>query len=230
LSPKTNLRSDQYGGSAIARSTVVTKIIKAVRAATSPSFCIGIKLNSVDAAASESSEDTITQIKTIVEAGIDFIEVSGGSYENPRMMGIDATEEGQESPSATSAIKPSTLQRESYFLEFAASVRSHFPNVPLMVTGGFRTRSGMLAAIASSNCDMVGMARPAAIIPDLPNSIVFNENVGDEDAKIGLKPVPKSFLQKIIQVKALGAGAETKYYAGQIRRIGNGMRPIDTRV
>lgn len=47
-------------------------------------FCIGVKLNSADHSGAN-LEDTMTQIKLLVEAGIDFLEVSGGTYENPRV-------------------------------------------------------------------------------------------------------------------------------------------------
>lgn len=47
-------------------------------------FCVGVKLNSADHSAAN-LEDTMTQIRLLVEAGIDFLEVSGGTYENPRV-------------------------------------------------------------------------------------------------------------------------------------------------
>lgn len=55
-----------------------------MRAAVPPTFCIGIKFNSADHT-SASFEDTMTQIRLLVEAGIDFVEVSGGSYEDPKV-------------------------------------------------------------------------------------------------------------------------------------------------
>lgn len=49
-----------------------------------PNFCIGIKLNSADHDAAD-FEDTMRQIELLVEAGIDFLEISGGSLENPQV-------------------------------------------------------------------------------------------------------------------------------------------------
>jgi hypothetical protein len=86
LSPQTNLRTDDFGGSAAKRAEVVVRIIRQIRKETSKEFCIGIKMNSVDAALSESLSDVIKQVQLIVDAGIDFIEISGGTYENPPMM------------------------------------------------------------------------------------------------------------------------------------------------
>jgi 2,4-dienoyl-CoA reductase-like NADH-dependent reductase (Old Yellow Enzyme family) len=83
LSPKTNRRTDAYGGSAAARVKIVVEVIQAVRAAVPSGFCVGIKLNSVDHQNSADLRDCIEQLHAITEAGIDFLEISGGTYENP---------------------------------------------------------------------------------------------------------------------------------------------------
>lgn len=109
---------------------------------------------------------------------------------------------------ATEEKSDRTKAREAFFLEFAHAIRSHFPKLPLMVTGGFRTRSGMEAAVsgAEAGCDLVGIARPAAADPAVPNKVIFNKDVKDEDAKLVLKtvPVPK-LLTKLMP--GVGAGA-----------------------
>ena len=87
LSPwntKTNLRTDSYGGSPLKRAKFALDIISSVRAAVPAGFCVGMKLNSADHN-SDTFEDTMTQIGLLVEAGIDFFEVSGGSYINPEV-------------------------------------------------------------------------------------------------------------------------------------------------
>lgn len=58
------------------------EIIRRIRSTVPSSFCIGIKLNSADHGASD-FEDTMSQIQLIVEAGVDFLEISGGTYEDP---------------------------------------------------------------------------------------------------------------------------------------------------
>ncbi|TVY76145.1 NADH-dependent flavin oxidoreductase nadA [Lachnellula suecica] len=86
LSPQTNLRTDEFGGSPAKRAEIILRIIRQIRAATSPSFAIGIKFNSVDASSTSSLDDVIEQIGLIKDAGIDFMEISGGSFESPNMM------------------------------------------------------------------------------------------------------------------------------------------------
>jgi 2,4-dienoyl-CoA reductase-like NADH-dependent reductase (Old Yellow Enzyme family) len=83
LSPKSNKRTDAYGGSAQKSARIVADIIRAAREATPKGFTIGIKLNSVDHQSTSDLEYCIEQIRVITEAGIDFLEVSGGSYEDP---------------------------------------------------------------------------------------------------------------------------------------------------
>lgn len=101
-----------------------------------------------------------------------------------------------------------TKAREAFFLEFARAIRDKFPNVPLMVTGGFRTRQGMEAAVAEGACDLVGVARPAALNPSLPNNVVFNPEVKDDDAKLFVKNISPPWLAKFI-APSVGAGAES---------------------
>lgn len=83
LSPKTNLRTDAYGGNPVKRAKIVADVIKAVREATPKGFTVGIKLNSVDHQVEAELKDSIEQLRVIVDAGIDFLEISGGSYEDP---------------------------------------------------------------------------------------------------------------------------------------------------
>lgn len=85
MSEKVNQRTDDYGGSPAKRVRIVIEIIEAIRAVVPASFCIGIKFNSVDHQSEERLRECIEGLKVITNAGIDFMEVSGGSYENPRV-------------------------------------------------------------------------------------------------------------------------------------------------
>lgn len=83
LTPAVNQRNDAYGGSAEKRAKIVVDIVKAMREATPKGFTIGIKFNSVDHQSESELKDCIEQLRLIVDAGVDFLEVSGGSYEDP---------------------------------------------------------------------------------------------------------------------------------------------------
>lgn len=214
MSPKTNLRADKFGGTAIKRAEVLLRIIKRVRAVTSPKFCIGVKLNSVDVSSQESLPEFMEQIQLIIEAGIDFVEISGGSYENFLMF-------QHTGPSASFTVDDNLRQRESFFLYFAQSLRQRFPYVVLMATGGFRSRIGMEEAIRTGDCDLVGLGRPAAAFPNLLKDLILNKvGVSDEMARVDLQPVEKGFLISKVPIKAIGAGVESMFYGQKIQQMG----------
>ena len=215
LSPATNRRIDGYGGTAAKRARIVVEIIAAVRAATGKDFTIGIKLNSADASQAESADEIVEQVGLLVDAGIDFIEVSGGTYENPTMHNGSATP----APSATTGIKASTAKREAYFLTFTETLRAHFPNTVLMVTGGFRTRAGMQQAVASGATDLIGLARPAAIWAKLPKDIILNKDLKDEDATVQLEPISVPWLLRMIPLGLVGAGYSSMYYGNRLAAL-----------
>ena len=83
MSAKSNLRTDAYGGTVAKRAKIVVDIINAMRAVVPEGFCIGIKLNSVDFQSKSEFEDCKEQLRIIASAGVDFVEVSGGTAENP---------------------------------------------------------------------------------------------------------------------------------------------------
>lgn len=108
-----------------------------------------------------------------------------------------------------SAKSDRTKAREAFFIEFAKAIRSRFPQVPLIVTGGFRTRQGMETALIDGACDMVGIGRPAVLNPSLPINTVLNKEVKDEDAKLYARKIEAPWLARKLAPPAIGAGAES---------------------
>ncbi|RBQ65686.1 hypothetical protein FVER53590_03185 [Fusarium verticillioides] len=209
LSAKSNKRTDAYGGSAAARAKIIVDVVKAIRAATPANFCVGLKMNSADHQSPTELQECLEQIALITEVGLDFLEVSGGSYENPTMF----TGTGEKKAASTAA-------RESFFLEFAHEVRAKFPKVLLMVTGGFRTRAGIEDALSQGACDLIGIGRPSIINPSLPASIILNKEVKTEDAKLYAKRIHTPWILKQIGPKSVGSGVEITWYRNQLQSIG----------
>ncbi|CAG68025.1 NADH:flavin oxidoreductase/NADH oxidase family protein [Acinetobacter baylyi] len=204
LSPLTNKRQDQWGGSIENRMRFLLEIYHAVRAATSENFIISVKLNSADfQRGGITEEDVIAVFKAIDQAGIDLIEVSGGTYEAPAMAGVKAEKR-----------KASTIAREAYFLEFAEKIRDSV-QCKLMVTGGFRSVEGMNAALQSGACDFIGIARPFAVETDLTHRLIAGQ-----DVKYAVKPIKTGvpFVDKM-------AVMEIIWYAAQFKAIGKGKKP-----
>ena len=206
LSPKHNHRTDQWGGSLENRMRFLLESFKEIRKQTSASFVVGVKLNSADfQKGGFTEEDSVAVFKALDALGVDFIEISGGTYEAPAMAGAKRKQP---------AIKESTIQREAYFLEFAEKVRKEVKTV-LMVTGGFRTRAGMDAALASGACDLIGIARPLAVETDVTDSLIAGSNVkyATQPIKTGIPPIDKLAIMEVI------------WYAAQFRAIGQGKAP-----
>ena len=202
LSPLTNQRSDQWGGSAENRRRFVLEVYRAMRAEVGPTFPIGIKLNSADFQQGGFSEDeSLAVIQALHEEGIDLVELSGGTYEAPAM-------------SDQKRHRASTLAREAYFLEFAEKVRAAVP-VPLMVTGGFRSLGGMATALSSGAMDLIGLARGLAIEPDLPQRLLAGQ-----EPQYAVRPISTGI--KAIDRMAL---MEVVWYSRQLRRMAKGQAP-----
>lgn len=166
LSPKTNLREDDWGGTEEKRRRFLLEVVRAVRAAVGPDFGVGLKLNSADFQRGGFTEEaSMAVVESLANEGIDLLEISGGTYESTAMF--------QE----TQPTRDSSKAREAFFMSYAEAVRSH-TSIPLMLTGGFRTRAGMVDALSSGAVDVVGLARPLAVEPDLPARMLS----GDADA------------------------------------------------
>ncbi|GAA5908252.1 hypothetical protein JCM6882_006783 [Rhodosporidiobolus microsporus] len=183
MSPQTNLRSDAYGGSARKRLTLLFRLIDAIRAdfPQNSGFCLGVKLNASDYVKGGLTEqDALDNVKWIAEhGGVDFVEISGGSYESPEFMSTSTADQGLK--------RPSSAAREAFFDTFSHRARwvlstlppSTLPSpVPLiLLTGGLRTRLGMVRAVHSPTkspptADLIGLARPAAADPFLPRRLL----------------------------------------------------------
>ncbi|KAJ5707296.1 hypothetical protein N7488_007097 [Penicillium malachiteum] len=223
LNSKTNLRTDEYGGTPAKRARFVLEILTEIRKVVPATFCIGIKLNSADHS-SATFEETMTQIGLLVDAGIDFMEISGGSYEDPVMMAH--RDHQNKSSEVNQELKSErTAAREAFFLEFAKEVRKRYPGLVLMLTGGFRSRVGAESAIRDGACDLVGIGRPAAVEPGFPLRLL-DESVGDEEAVCYLNKAPTPFYARWLPRALIGAGAESSYYARQIQRLAKGLATI----
>ncbi|MEO1367988.1 MAG: NADH:flavin oxidoreductase, partial [Acidobacteriota bacterium] len=105
-------------------------------------------------------EDAAAVAGWLADAGIDLLEISGGTYERLRFF------EGEDDEAA------STRAREAFFLRYAQRIRAEVGDLPLMVTGGFRTRSVMEEAVAAGELEVVGLARPLCVTPDLPRRLL----------------------------------------------------------
>lgn len=88
LSPRHNQRSDRWGGSFENRMRFVLEVYRAIRVAVGADFPVAIKLNSADfQKGGFSEEESMLVVEALAREGIDLVEISGGTYESPAMVG-----------------------------------------------------------------------------------------------------------------------------------------------
>ena len=188
LSPRANIRTDQWGGDIENRSRLLITIVKEVRKAVGPNFPVSVKLNSADfQKGGFTEEDSLEVVKMLDKNKIDLLEVSGGTYENVAFFLMNEDH---------SKIKTSTKLREAFFIDFAKKVRE-ISTIPLMITGGFRSLDFSEEVLVKGELDFIGMARPfitnlddiqgflAGDIPGLDNHILRTGIKQFEDAAEG---------------------------------------------
>lgn len=186
LSPLTNQRTDEWGGSLENRARLLLEVVKAVRAVVSAQFAVAVKLNSADfQRGGFSAEDARQVVELLNELDVDLVELSGGSYEAPAMQG--EARDGR------------TLAREAYFVEFARDIRK-VARMPVMVTGGVRRRP-IAEQVVQSGVDMVGIGTALAIDPNLPHDWLQGRNTAPELPPITWKNKAMASLASMAVVK-----------------------------
>lgn len=201
LSPLSNTRKDKWGGILENRMRFVIEIYREIRTQVGKEYPIGIKINSADfQRGGFSEEESLEVIRILSKEGIDMLEISGGTYEKPAMVGLKQ--------------KKSTQEREVYFLDYIQKARK-ITTKPLMLTGGFRTVSIMEQALIDGNLDIVGLARPFCLYPELAQDIFCRKIEGF------VTPLPSSGIKMIDKM----VGIELPWYELQIHRLGKGKRP-----
>ncbi|MCS7483154.1 NADH:flavin oxidoreductase/NADH oxidase family protein [Umezawaea endophytica] len=162
LSPLTNRRTDEWGGELRNRARLLLDVVAAIRREVSNEFAVAVKLNTADfQRGGFDSEDAKRVVSMLSESAVDLVELSGGSLESLATSG--STADG------------STLAREAYFLDAAASILDGAP-LPIMITGGIRRRPVAENALVRG-ASVVGMATALAVDPDLPRRWFQGEDV-----------------------------------------------------
>jgi 2,4-dienoyl-CoA reductase-like NADH-dependent reductase (Old Yellow Enzyme family) len=222
LSPVTNLRTDAWGGSLANRARFLLEAVRAVRRAVGPDFPVAVKLNSDDfRKGGFSHAECLQVVQWLNDESLDLLEISGGTYEQPRLLGA----EGRAADAVP--VRSSTRAREAYFLDYAEAIRQ-VARMPMMVTGGFRSRAAMEAAVEGA-CDVIGLGRPLCWMPDFPRRLLAREIdrvARVEDRLRFAERGWRSPSSRFTAAKVLNAfGAQSWYYC-QLFRLADGQ-PAD---
>lgn len=162
LSPLTNKRTDNYGGTIENRCRFLIDVYQRVRSEVGPDFPVIVKLNGSDnLAGGLDIRDAVYAAHLLDKAGIDAIEVSGGTSAS-----------GENNPVRIKIDKP---EQEAYNIALAREIKMAV-RCPVMVVGGFRSLDVINKAIAEDGMDYISMARPFIREPNL----VKRWKVGDK--------------------------------------------------
>ena len=164
LSPYTNRRQDEYGGSVQNRVRVIREIVAASRTKIGD-FPIIIKLNSTDYLPGGIDRDNLpTLVEEVVGTGVDAIEISGGMWE---CLARPESELGfRPVPSPESHTRIQSPSNQSYFLAYTSQLDIE---IPVILVGGNRNVERLEEIINQGHADFIAMSRPLIREPDLPN-------------------------------------------------------------
>ncbi|MEO9969563.1 MAG: NADH:flavin oxidoreductase/NADH oxidase family protein [Hyphomonadaceae bacterium] len=223
LSPLANKRDDDWGGSLENRARLLTESIKSVKATCGDGFSVSIKLNSTDfQKGGFSHQDCLAVIDMLNALDLDFVEISGGNYEQPQMAGIEGAERKYEEE-----MRESTRAREAYFMKYARSIQAR-AKMPLLVTGGFRSVAAMNAALEGGEAALIGLGRPLCAEPSLPAKLLSGEQISAESWEKKLRLGPTRLLgvnSPINIIKGLNGWGQQGWFCLQIKRMGAGQAP-----
>ncbi|GJJ14963.1 hypothetical protein Clacol_009233 [Clathrus columnatus] len=202
LSKKLNDRTDVYQD----RLLILKQIIIRIRSTTPSDFALGIKLNAADYTYEGSTEEqALEDCQQIAQMGVDFIEISGGSYEDPVFNA-----------------PPRQVFFASYSRRVVQTIKTlQLEKPPLIIlTGGLRSPSQFTQVISQNHAHILGLGRLAATCPDLPNRLFSSI---PEDGVYRFIPAPEPSLYQPRWVpKLIGAGVVMAWHACQLKLLAEG--------
>ena len=223
LSPITNRRQDRWGGSLENRARFLLECVRRTREAVGAAVPIAVKLNSADFQRGGFSREDSDQVASwLAAAGIDLLEVSGGTYEQPRLVGRTGSERTAEQPT-----RESTRQREAYFLDYTRNMRARL-DIPMAVTGGFRNRRFMLEALEGDELDVIGIGRPLCVYADFPRRLITGE-VNELPAYEEALRLGSGFFSELSPsdgIRALNLQASVGWFYRQIIQLARDDEPL----
>jgi len=153
VSPRTNLRADEYGGSRERRMRFPLEAIDALRSEAGDDMIVGCRFSADELVPGGFVlEDAIEYAKALEEHGVDYLSISVGVYE-----------------SAGFIVAPMAIG-QGWILPLAAAIKAEV-GIPVLCSGRFVDPAVADEAIGAGQIDMVGMGRALLTDPQLPNKV-----------------------------------------------------------
>ena len=158
MSPYTNKRTDEYGGTMENRCRFMVRILKGIREAVGPNFVVGARINGNDFVEGGNDQDACVEIAKYLEPYVDYFNVSCGVY-----------------ASAATMIEPCYYE-ETWRRPFVEAIK-HAVSVPVIAVNALRHTETAEKLLEEGVCDFVGMSRMHIADPYL----VAKAKAGRED-------------------------------------------------
>ena len=152
MSPVTNTRTDEWGGSFEKRMRFPLAVIRAVREAVGPAFPIEIRLSGSEIFDGGWDVAYGARIAEALDGKVDLLHISAGSHEVPEVFTVT---------------HPSMFLDDGVNVKYAAEIRKHV-KTPVATVGALSDPEFLEEIIASGKADVVEMARGLICDPDLP--------------------------------------------------------------
>jgi 2,4-dienoyl-CoA reductase-like NADH-dependent reductase (Old Yellow Enzyme family) len=153
LSPFVNKRTDSWGGDLDGRMHFLRAVCQAVREQVGSDYPVFIKLGVMDGVEGGLTLEEGVQVVAALESmGLDAVEISVGVG-------------GEKATSIRKGIK--SEEDEGYFRPWAQAAQPK-TRLPIILVGGFRSRSVMEDVLASGDADFISLCRPLICEPNLP--------------------------------------------------------------
>jgi 2,4-dienoyl-CoA reductase-like NADH-dependent reductase (Old Yellow Enzyme family) len=226
LSPKVNRREDRWGGNLANRARLLLSIVARIRQEVGPHFPISVKLNAADfQRGGFDLQDSCQCALWLADAGVDLLEVSGGNFEHLRLLGYRGDPTTAQDPDVTpGAVKDGYFT--NYALAITKAIQSAGKAMPLMVTGGFRTREAMQGVLALGGIDLVGLARPFCATPDLAHKLLRGEgSPADLRGPLHAGGPLHHWLMRFKTYRVLHVQGEVAWHVRQLAKLAQGRDP-----
>lgn len=157
ISPLSNKRTDEYGGSLEQRAKFPLAVVKRVREAVGPDFPIIFRMSTTEYVdGGFSVQDAVMYSQLLEEAGVDVLHCSQGIYVTAH------------------TIQPPSVVPEGFYQDNAAAVKA-VVDIPVIAVGKFAEPIMAETVLKLGKADMISMGRGSLADPHLPNKLFAGE-------------------------------------------------------
>ena len=151
MSPNTNIRTDEYGGSLENRMRFPLEAVAATKSAVGDAYPVGMRISADEFNwGGYTLDDMLIMAPMLAEAGLDFLNVSSGVY-----------------ASLQTGIEPMYYPLSSFV--YCAAAIKQVVDVPVFARGRIQDPVQAEAILANNQADGVSMVRAIMADPEWPN-------------------------------------------------------------